>query len=204
MRGSAFARSLPPGGDTASVAAREEQVLSAIADGLLLPIAWAPVETTDGKGHRGIVYVSSDGLRFGEPGPNASPADWDWVRIALTAQGAQRVADALGVLVPTDKIVDLAHAQANVRLTPHIQPVVTATLEGILQAHRDIEAERAGREGLISTIGKDWVLSNDLFPDAQGRIAHRFGRDGAVNYGWHTKGLATKDGPYVPPVVALA
>lgn len=198
MRGSAFLRSLPPGGDARSIEVREDLVLDALRRGVALPIVWAPVHTEDKAGHKGIVYVSSDTLRFGIPGPNANPDDWDWVRMALTADGAQRVADALGVLLPTDKIADLAHAQADVRLHPHVQGAASATLPAIVQAHADIEAERAGRDGLLSTIGKDWVVTNALFPPPWGGLPpHRFGYDGAVNYGWHTVGPVSPDGPYM-------
>jgi hypothetical protein len=185
LRGSDFIRSLPPGGDRASIEAREEQVIDAVRRGISLPISWVPVKTQI-PGHTAVVYVASDTLRFGEPGPNADPVNWDWVRIAVTAATAQRIADQLGVLMPTDKILDLAHAQADVRLTAHIQNPVTATTEAMLKHHAAIEAERAGRHGLLSTIGKDWILGNELFPPRPGAPPpHRFGYDGAINYGWH-------------------
>ena len=57
-----------------------------------------------------------------------------------------------------DRIADLAHTQAEVRLTPHPHQPVTATIAAMLQHHAAIEHERAGREGLLSTIGKEWIL----------------------------------------------
>ncbi len=36
----------------------------------------------------------------------------------------------------------------------------------MLQHHAAIEHERAGREGLLSTIGKEWILGPELFPAA--------------------------------------
>src|SRR4051812_22293824 len=127
MRGSDFMRSLPAG-DARSVQAREQLVLEAVKAGLALPIVWVPL-TTSADGHTGTIYVATDTLRFGVPGPNADPSDWDWVRVAVTPDTAQRIADTLGVLLPTDRIADLAHAQADVRLTPHPQTPVTATTE---------------------------------------------------------------------------
>jgi hypothetical protein len=186
-------RSLPAGGDTRSVVAREQLVLEAVNAGLTLPTVWAPLTTSAGP-HTGTIFVATDTLRFGVPGPNADPNDWDWVRLAVTADTAQRIADALGVLLPTDRIADLAHAQADVRLTPHTQRLVTATTSTMLQHHAAIEAERAGREGLLSTIGKEWILGPELFPALS--PAHPLGIDGAINYGWHTVGPVTPNGPY--------
>jgi hypothetical protein len=193
MRGSDFMRALPAGGDTRSVVAREQLVLDAVTAGLALPIVWTPLKTSAGL-HTGTIFVATDTLRFGVPGPNADPSDWDWVRVAVTPDTAQRIADALGVLLPTDRIADLAHAQADVRLTPHTQHPVTATTAAMLHHHAAIEAERAGREGLLSTIGKEWILGPELFP--AGYPAHPLGHDGAINYGWHTVGPVTPDGPY--------
>ena len=193
MNGSDFLRSLPAGGDTRSVQAREQLVLEAVQAGLALPIVWAPL-TTSANGHTATIYVATDTLRFGVPGPNEDPSAWDWVRVAVTPDTAQRIADTLGVLLPTDRIADLAHAQAEVRLTPHTQYSVTATTAAMLQHHAAIEDERAGREGLLSTIGKDWILGPELFPAAS--PAHPLGKDGAINYGWHTAGPVTRFGPY--------
>ena len=124
----------------------------------------------------------------GSLAPTPIPSDWDWVRVAVTAATAQRIADALGVLLPTDRIVDLAYAQADVRLHPHIQNPVTAAVSGMLAHHAAIEAERAGREGLISTIGKDWILGNEMSPPPWGGPpAHPLGYAGAINYGWHLR-----------------
>ena len=185
LRGSAFMASLPDGGDPHSIEAREQLVLDALRRGIALPIEWKPVRS-EIKGHQATIYVAPDTLRFGVPGPNANPDDWDWVRLAVTPTTAQRIADQLGVLMPTDKILDLVHAQADVRLTPHFQDPVTATTGTMLTHHAAIEAERAGRDGLLSTLGKDWILGNELFPPRPGALPpHRFGYDGAINYGWH-------------------
>ncbi len=72
---------------------------------------------------------------------------------------------------------------------------MTATIPAMLQHHAAIEKERAGREGLLSTIGKEWILGPELFPAAH--PAHPLGKDGAINYGWHTTGPVTPKGPYL-------
>ncbi len=110
MNGSDFLRSLPQGGDIRSALAREQLLLEAVNAGVALPIVWAPLSTS-ANGHTGTIYVATDTLRFGVSGPNADPNAWDWVRVAVTPDTAQRIADALGVLLPTDRIADLAHTK---------------------------------------------------------------------------------------------
>jgi hypothetical protein len=193
MRGTEFIQSLPPGDDGPSRGARAAAVLDAVRGGLALPIAWMPVAASAG-GHEATIFVASDTLRFGEDGPNDRPDDWDWVRVAVTAATAQQIADLLGVLLPTDRIADLTHAQATVHLSPHTQTPVTATTAAMLKHHAQIEGERAGRTGLCSTVGKEWILGVQLFPAAAPR--HPLGKLGAINYGWHTVGPARQDGPF--------
>jgi hypothetical protein len=193
MRGTDFMKSLPAGDDATSRDGRAALVLDAVRNGVALPIAWMPVSASAG-GHTATIYVASDTLRFGEDGPNASPDDWDWVRVAVTAATAQQIADLLGVLLPTDRIADLAHKQAGVTLTPHTQNPVTATTAAMLKHHAQIEAERAGRTGLLSTVGKEWILGVQLFPAE--RPAHPLGKQGAINYGWHAPGPVRPGGPF--------
>jgi hypothetical protein len=185
--------SLPAGDDAHARDARADALLTAIKGGVALPIVWMPLSVCAG-GHEGTVFVSSDTLHFGEDGPNADPADWDWVRVAVTATTAQQVADLLGVLLPTDRIADLAYAQADVRLTVHTQTPVTATTAAMLEHHRRIEAERAGRTGLLSTVGKEWILGAELFPTDHPQ--HPLGAQGAINYGWHAGGPVAANGPF--------
>jgi hypothetical protein len=194
MRGTSFVKSLPTTDDLHARTTREELVLDAVENGVALPIEWLPLQL-EAPGHQGVLFVSSDTLRFGEAGPNADPTDWDWVRIALTATSAQQVADLLGVLLPTDRIADLVFGQADVVLTPHTQQVVTATTAAMLQHHAAIEAERNGRTGLLATVGKEWILGSELYP--AGHPAHPLGPTGAINYGWHTTGPARPgQGPF--------
>jgi hypothetical protein len=185
---------LPTTDDLQARNTREQLVIEAVKGGGTLPIEWLPIQLS-APGHTGTLYVSSDTLRFGEDGPNADATDWDWIRIALTATAAQQVADLLGVLLPTDRIADLVFAQADVVLTPHTQQVVTATTAAMLVHHAAIEAERKGRTGLLATVGKEWILGNELYP--AGHPVHPLGPTGAINYGWHTTGPARpQTGPF--------
>lgn len=92
------------------------------------------------------------------------------IRVAVTAQEAQEVADVLGALLPTPRIEDLTWQQAEVRIEPHPGDVVRKTAA---QHSAEIDRDLGGRTGLVVTVGKSWVLTNSL----------RAGR--AANYGWH-------------------
>jgi hypothetical protein len=199
IRGSAFMASLPAGGDGASRALRAKAVLAAVRAGVALPIVWKRVVSRAG-GHEGRFWVASDTLRFGVEGPNADPTDWDWVRVSTTATTAQQIADVLGVLMPTARLSDLAYLQADVKLEPHTQNPA-ATTHAMLAHQACIEAERAGRRGLAATVGKDWILAPELWPQDGPR--HPLGIDGAVNYGWHTKQRPRLHGPFEWPPGAL-
>jgi hypothetical protein len=146
---------------------REAKILAAVRGGLALPITWMPV-TTSIEGHEATIFVSADALAIGEPD--------DWVRVDVTHTTAQQIADVLGVALPTTKIVDAAYQQATVVLEPRIQTADAkmAFTSRMVRHHREIEAQRAGRTGLVRNVGKDWVLTNRL-------VGHP---DRAANYGW--------------------
>lgn len=158
-----------PSVPTADRQVSQDKILQAIADGHVLPVQWSAIRSTLGA-RRAILYVSSDVLMLGEPD--------DFVRVVLSAEGSQRACDLLGVSLPTAKISDLIYAQASVRLSPHPQSPCTNTVGAMLRHNDAIERERAGRPGLVSTVGKDWVLTNKI----KGRL------DIAANYGWHKPG----------------
>jgi hypothetical protein len=185
---------LPPGEDGPARAARSAAVLDAVRRFLFVPIEWKPVPARSGP-HKATFYVSYDTLRFGVAGNNDDPDDWDWVRLAVTAVVAQQIADLLGVLLPTDRICDLTHRSADVVLRPHPGEPVVSTTARQLRHHAEIEKDRAGRTGLLSTVGKEWILGVDLFPPSAPR--HALGKVGAINYGWHTRGPTGENGPYL-------
>ena len=102
----------------------------------------------------------------------------DFLRIPLRAGTAQRLADHLGCILPTRKMVDDIHHAAVVRLTPrpfHPREHDITNLEVFEASHRAIEDQRRGRAGLVSGIKKDIVISE--------RLARRPGR--VAIYGWH-------------------
>lgn len=164
MKGSDFIATLPeaPGPD------RESKILEAVCSGLALPIQWATI-TANYNGHSARLQVASDALAIGEGD--------DWVRVTVTHATAQKIADVLGAALPTSRISDLTYQQASVVLKACLQkPDASMSNTSRMVFHNQcIEAQRAGKTGLISTVGKDWVLTNQL-------VGHP---DKAANYGWH-------------------
>jgi hypothetical protein len=90
---------------------------------------------------------------------------------------AQRLADRLGLLLPTKKLVDAINAAATVKLAPSPLPPGPQMMSNdyYRRHHEAIEKQRAGRAGLIGGHKKDVVVTNRLVarPD---RVAI---------YGWH-------------------
>jgi len=84
---------------------REELIVQAVARGAHDPPEWTTI-TSNYKGRRAEVQVSTDALKI------------LGVRIDVTADGAQRIADALGTILPTPRILQLIWEQADVRIEP--------------------------------------------------------------------------------------
>jgi hypothetical protein len=104
-------------------------------------------------------------------------SDADFVRVPLTPQTAQRIADAFGASLPTRKMVDDIAAQAAVRLSPQPLTEDRESIAAFLK-HNALIEERWGdraRGPLVGGIKKDVVLSN--------RLAEKPNR--VAIYGWH-------------------
>lgn len=162
MRGSELVAAL----SEAPGRARETAILEAVRAGHVV-LDWSPIEVRDDR-HVLRFWVSSDVLRVGEP--------CDSVRVAVTCRTHRLIAEELGCLLPTPRISDLVWLHADVRLGVYTQrpgPAM-ARKTAFLRHHEQLEAELAGRRGLVSA-GKDWVICR--------RLATAPGR--AANYGWH-------------------
>lgn len=141
------------------------------------------------------IAVMRDAMRF-----DAMPQlDWfrrvksraetyDGVRLPASAHELQQIADLVGGSLMTPRVVDLIWLQADTRFDAIINdgpPDFNIAAEmDITELHQMIEAkiaEAGGDEGggLISCVGKYWVLVNELL--------HKGMVDGdwaACNYGW--------------------
>jgi hypothetical protein len=156
-------KGLPAWENAAFELARE----GAVVDWPMVPVQ---LRTPDGA-HEGTVRVASDLFAVGTPD--------DFLRLPLTPGAAQRIANLGGLLLPTPLLARRIWEQADVKLTP-IQ-------SGSLPAYKEnkgafmpqyaahdvaIEAQRAGRTGLVTGHKKDIVVSKLLKP---GKV---------IIYGW--------------------
>jgi len=122
-----------------------------------------------GGGARRELQVLPDVLAVG--------SDADSVRICLTLQSAQRVADALGCLLPTPRISDEIHRQAALKVPPDPLTHERESIATMLRHSRILDARIRGAAAgaLVAGGKKDVVITNRLL-ERPGRVAI---------YGWH-------------------
>lgn len=144
-------------------------VLDAVTQESYDPISWVELKTSI-PGHAATFLVTADALKIGG------------VRINVSATLQQQIADGIGALLLTPKLLDQMWAQRAVTLLPSPQPI-EATVKSMLAHSSRIDAAlaKAGgapKGGIVQTVGKQWVVSNAL-------LAHS-GK--AENMGWHFPG----------------
>ena len=153
---------------------RDAAILQRITGGDHDPVQWGTV-VSDVNGHHGEFQVFADALKL------------DGVRFGVGARLAQQIADALDCLLLTPRLLDLMYEQAAVVLDPF--PLGTEDMMGLARFEKhsglidDALAAAGYSAGIIQSIGKPWMLDNDL-------LTHP-GK--AENYGWH---LPKGTGPY--------
>lgn len=96
-------------------------------------------------------------------------SDADFVRMPMTPQTAQRIADRFGCLLPTRKIVDAIDQQAKLHLDPRPLTNEREAVVTFRQHHEIIQQQRAGKPLGLLTVGikKDVVLSPRIFERPQ-------------------------------------
>jgi hypothetical protein len=92
-------------------------------------------------------------------------SDSDFVRMPMTPQTAQQVADRFGCILPTRKMVDAIDQHDELHLAPRPLTKDREAVATFLAHHRIIEQQRAGKPLGLLTIGtkKDIVLSPRIF-----------------------------------------
>ncbi|MCA9235412.1 MAG: hypothetical protein KDA44_08060 [Planctomycetales bacterium] len=92
-------------------------------------------------------------------------SDDDFLRIPMTPQTAQRLADRWGCTLPTRKLVDAIDAAATVRLAPQPLTEDRESVVAFVESNRRIEAQRAGQPlgPLVTGAKKDVVLTPRIF-----------------------------------------
>ncbi len=172
--GSAFAESVAKLSDAERYEAARAQVLAGNVPSFMramVPITLKrPAELHTGP-EEVTVFVTPDYLSVGD--------DTDFLPIPLDFLRAAEVADALGLALPTTRIVDEVYAEAALRLAPVPLPAgpQMRSMAYILEHRSLIEVERGGRPAgdLVAGTKKDLVLTNRLrtMPDRE------------AIYGWH-------------------
>ncbi len=142
----------------------------------------AEIETGSGEKHKITYRVSPDYLAVG--------SDLDFVRMPMTPYVAQNLADMLGCVLPTLKMVDEIHEAANVKLAPQPLTIDRESLATFVHHHKLIQDQMAERKPgeFVSGIKKDVVISNKLQEDP-GHVAI---------YGWHQL-----DGKPIQPLTTI-
>lgn len=108
-------------------------------------------------------------------------SDTDYLRMPMTPEAAQRIADVLAMALPTPAMADAIWAAAEVRLAPSpIPPSPAMTTVPVFAAHSDTVDAQLRRAGaapgaFLAGHKKDVVVSRDLAAHP-GRVAI---------YGWH-------------------
>ncbi len=104
----------------------------------------------------------------------------DGIRVNVSAETAQKIADVLGCSLLTPKLADLIWLQKSIRLSPHPRAISSDTSAMIDHSTKiDVDLLNLGNpRGIICTVGKHWVIDNDLANHT----------DRAENYGWHFDG----------------
>lgn len=136
--------------------------------------AWCPIELSD-ETNVLEVWVSCDALRI------------DGVRVNVDAKTQQRIADEIGGLLLTPKLVDEIYRKtsgANRSMRPRTQPwgPGMSSTDTMVKHSGDVDAEvsRTGASSPppLAVVGKDWVLTGELFTEKARK------RNAAANYGW--------------------
>jgi hypothetical protein len=109
----------------------------------------------------------------------------DGVRVSANARDLQTIADMIGCLLLTPKVIDLVYEQASLRFDPIVRAdgniVALSTskrVSGLIDAA--IAARGGDPGGLIDSVGKYWVLHNHLATPS----ALKYGLASVCNYGW--------------------
>jgi hypothetical protein len=142
---------------------RDKWMLDAISDGRG-EATYADITIEEG-GHTLVCHVFADAFKI------------DGVRINVSAELEQQIADLYSCYLLTPKLADLVFLQRATTLVPLPMPITSSTAAMISESQKiDAAASKASySEGILQTVGKHWCLSNKLWK-----------KPGfAVNYGWH-------------------
>jgi hypothetical protein len=173
-------------------------ILQAFKAGYIVDPVFAPVTLTGG-GHTVQVWVATDALRLGAPGDSFRPM--------VSAMLEQIMADALGLYLPTAKVMRAAYQDRKVAVEPKTQEADPALRpgkglspdmkdKGAMIRHNEDVDKGAGAapfayvpsESRLENQGKNWI--NDKLLKVNGGSA---ASGMAVNHGWYTNSAPSVD-----------
>jgi hypothetical protein len=181
LEGSAVAAAL----DTLSQAEREEWLYREILSGNVPQFLRTFVPMTvraniDGNERVLVWHVLPDYLAVG--------SEDDYILMPMTPMLAQRLADTLGCILPTRRMVDAIYSRAPLKLPPKpIPPSPAMTTVPVFGQHNDsIRIQRKTAQAqyplgvLVAGHKKDVIISNAMISDLRPNVSKP-----VVIYGWH-------------------
>lgn len=190
MKASDWVKTIPAGrGDE-----REAAILQAVKDRNIV-VDWNPVYA-DVNGSRAMFLVSN-ALQVGERG--------DSMRVFTNQRNAQRIADEVNSVLPTQRLADLSYFYADQRISPQTSNVGDMSTQHMIDQSKRIDALVDDSALLVANEGKFWLTNQKLVTEPV-----QDGGPSAVNYGWYIEsplgyghnyqttlpGVLTIQGPY--------
>lgn len=158
------------------LAERDEQIRREVLSGNIPNFLrqFCPVSVTNawaGQTNTATIFVAADYLAIG--------SDADFLRLPMRPETAQEIADALGCVLPTPRMVDAIWTGAAKKLAPSpIPPSSAMTTVAVFSNHNFIVQEQCKGTALGALVAghkKDVVVCGRL-KDSPGKVAI---------YGWH-------------------
>lgn len=152
---------------------RTEYILNAVKD-KKVTYEWVPI-TSVYKDHTAVFWVTADALKI------------DGIRFTVSALTQQQIADLLNSSLLTPKLADLRYAQADINLNPMFR-AITNTTEQMGKQSKAIDALLTNKDiigKLIDTVGKHWVINDELLDSTGKPKKDRYNEFLATNYGFH-------------------
>ncbi len=101
----------------------------------------------------------------------------DGMRVCVSAETQQKIADIVGCSLLTPKIADLIWINRDISIPPLPRKISSST-QAMISHSSDIDTHIKDLIGLVSNTGKHWVIDNAL----------EMNKGRAMNYGWHFLG----------------
>lgn len=161
---------------------RNKQIYDEVLAGRF-ELQWCKLVLNDKAGNTLEVAVTCDALRMPvrtvtREGQTVQDPQ---TRITVDAYTQQEIADHLGALLLTPKLVDEIY-RASTKLTPSTRTPGTqmASAAEMIRHSQDVDKKILVKDGgpLFSNVGKDWVIDKKIFEPSKVAV------NASANYGW--------------------